>query len=173
MCQAEWGASWMEVVEIAIHKLLESTQRLDCVMSNTFPSLRWASPKNRKSCLWTSAGLNRKRELANLTTLIQDEPHSAKMLSHQEIFSIEISMRKRQISICERDLWNMTAGTSIVERTLQKLVFHSDLSLGELTWIWREQKRWPNPCFFLRPGNLKAARILEWRLWVEIGILTG
>ena len=66
----------MEVVEIAIHKLLESTQHLVRVLSNTFPSLKWVSPQDRKSRFWTSAGLNQKRELANLTTPIQDEPHS-------------------------------------------------------------------------------------------------
>ena len=61
------------IVKIAIHKLLESTQRLDCIMSNKFPLPRlrsqFSAEKQERSSMYDCRA-NRKRELANLTTSI-------------------------------------------------------------------------------------------------------
>ena len=49
---------WLSVVKMPIHKFRASNQHLVCGLSNTFPSLKWASPQDRKSRYMTSAGLN-------------------------------------------------------------------------------------------------------------------
>ena len=60
----KWDGLWLSVVKMPIHKFHASTQHLVRGLSNTFPSLKWASPQDRKIRYMTSAGLNRKMHWA-------------------------------------------------------------------------------------------------------------